>query len=336
MPVEGGHGHEDHHCHQRGHRNQGHDAAQGHDEDEQEDAGQERGDPGAGAGGLDVDHGLPDHGAAAHAAEETGDEVGYALAPGLAGLGRTGVRDVVHELRRHQGFEESDEGHGQSEREDDLQSFQGERHVGDEERRKRIRQLALVADVGDPGGGHDGDDGQDHDGHERRRHGLGEPGQAEHDQQTDGGERVDEPRDADQLRDLGHEDQDGECVDEADHDRARDEAHQFRDSGQAQDDLEDAAEDHRGYQVIESVGLHQRCDDQGDGAGGGGNHGRPAADEGDGDGHGEGRKEPDPRVDAGDDRKRDGFGDECQRHDKACEDLGFESARGHERAAHGL
>ena len=94
------------------------------DQDQQEDAGEEGGDPGAGAGGLDVDHGLADHRAAAHATEEAGDDVGDALAPGLAGLGRAGVGDVVDELGGHERLEQADEGHGQRVRDDDPQGLQ--------------------------------------------------------------------------------------------------------------------------------------------------------------------------------------------------------------------
>ena len=47
-----------------------HHVAEADDQDEQEQAGEERRDPGASARGLHVDHRLADHRAAAHAAEE--------------------------------------------------------------------------------------------------------------------------------------------------------------------------------------------------------------------------------------------------------------------------
>src|SRR5699024_8256594 len=98
VPVEGAHGDHHHHRDQSGHRDQPHDVAEGHDQDQQEQPGQEGGQPGAGPGLLHVDHRLADHGAAAHAAEEAGDHVRDALAPRLAGLVRVGVGDVVDQL----------------------------------------------------------------------------------------------------------------------------------------------------------------------------------------------------------------------------------------------
>lgn len=60
----------DHHCDQGSHRDDRHDISERDDENQQEDAGEERGDAGAGTRDLDVDHGLTDHRVAAHAAEE--------------------------------------------------------------------------------------------------------------------------------------------------------------------------------------------------------------------------------------------------------------------------
>ncbi len=67
--------------------------------------------PGTGARGLHVDHRLADHRAAAHAAEEAGDDVGDALAPRLAGLVGVGVGDVVDQLGGHQRLQQPDQGH---------------------------------------------------------------------------------------------------------------------------------------------------------------------------------------------------------------------------------
>ena len=97
-----------------------------------------------------------------------------------------------------------------------------------------------------------------------------------------------------------------------------------------------AGQDHGGHEVVQAVRLHQRRDHEGDGAGGRGDHRRPAADEGDRDGHGEGGEQPDPRVDAGDDREGDRLRDQGQRDDEPAKDLGLEPARGHQGAAHGL
>jgi hypothetical protein len=70
--------------------------------DEQEDPGEEGRQPGPGTGRLHVDHRLTDHRAAAHAAEEAGDDVGDPLTPGLARLGGVRVGDLVDELGGHQ------------------------------------------------------------------------------------------------------------------------------------------------------------------------------------------------------------------------------------------
>ena len=67
----------------------------------------------------------------------------------LAGLVGVGVGDVVDELGGQQRLEEPDQGHGQRVGRDDLQGLEGERHVGDEQRRQAVGQLALVADVRD-------------------------------------------------------------------------------------------------------------------------------------------------------------------------------------------
>ena len=72
--------------------------AQNDDEDEQKEPGGEGGQPAAGTG-FDVDHGLPDHRARGHAAEETGDDVGDALAARLTCLVRRRVCGVVDDLR---------------------------------------------------------------------------------------------------------------------------------------------------------------------------------------------------------------------------------------------
>ena len=93
---------------------------------------------------------------------------------------------------------------------------------------------------------------------------------------------------------------------------------------QAQDDLEDPGEDDGGDEVVHSVGFHQGCDDEGDGAGGGGDHGRSPANEGDGHCHGERCEQTEARIHAGDDREGDCFRDQCQCHDQAGKDLCFE------------
>ena len=85
-------------------------------------------------------------------------------------------------------------------------------------------------------------------------------------------EGIDEPGHTDQLRYLRREDQNRESVDEPDHHTARDEAHQLGDTGDAEQDLHRASQQHGGHQVVEAVLLHDGGDDQRDRAGGGGDH----------------------------------------------------------------
>ena len=305
------------------------------DEDEQEHSGEERGQAGAGTGGLHVDHGLADHRAATHAAEEPGDDVRGTLAPRLAGLVRVGVGDVVDQLGGQQGLQQPDERHRDGVGGDDLERVQGERDVGEEQRREAVGQLALVADVRHVDRRQERERGEDDDGDQRRGDHLRDARQADHDGDADGDHRVDQPRHVDHVRDLRQEDQDRQGVDESDHDLAGDEAHQSCHADEAEDDLQDTGEDDGGDEVVQAVVLRHGCDDQGDGAGGGGDHGGAAAEEGDGDRHGEGREEADAGVDPGDDGERDGLGDERERDHEAGEDLGAQHGRGSQRVAYG-
>ena len=100
----------------------------------------------------------------------------------------------------------------------------------------------------------------------------------------------------------------------------------FATPSEAEDDLEDAGEDDRGDEVVHPVLARDRGDDERDRAGGGGDHRGPAAEERDRDRHHERREQPDPGVDAGDDRERDRLGDERERDDEAGEDLAGQEA----------
>ena len=219
---------------------------------------------------------------------------------------------------------------------DGLQGVEVERHVGDEPGRQGVRELALVADVRDVDRGQDRERGEGDDSHEWGGDDLADAGEADDGGDADSDHRVDRPRHVEHVVDLGLEDEDGEGVDEADHDRARDEPHQLRDAAQGQDDLDDAAEEHGRDQVVVSVVAHHRGDDQGDGAGRGGDHRRAAAEEGDRDRHRERREQSDARVDAGDDREGDRLGDECESDDEAGEDLGAQQLRGPQRRPDGV
>ena len=79
------------------------------------------------------------------------------------------------------------------------------------------------------------------------------------DRQAGRDHRVDRPAAAHELRQLGHEDQDGERVDEADHHRARDEPHQPPEPQQAGDDLEHARQDGGGEEILRGRAPAPAC-----------------------------------------------------------------------------
>ena len=109
------------------------------------------------------------------------------------------------------------------------------------------------------------DEREHHDRHQRRRDRGGQLRQPEDDGQRQGQQRVDQPRDIHQLRELGDEHQDRQRVDESDHDLARDEAHELGDAEDRQQDLEDPGQQDRRHQVVDPVACHQRGNHQGDG-----------------------------------------------------------------------
>lgn len=93
-------------------------------------------------------HGLTDHGAAAHAAEDPRQHVRHALPPRLAALARVGVGDLVDELRGEQRLHQSDECDPERERRDDRERLPRQRNGRDGQLRQALRQLALVTDGG--------------------------------------------------------------------------------------------------------------------------------------------------------------------------------------------
>ena len=293
----------DHHRDQRRHRDERNRVTEPDDQDQQEDSGEESGDAGPRAGGFHVDHRLADHGAAAHAAEEAGNEVGGTLSPSLAGLVGVGVGDVVDELRGQQGLKDPDERHGERVGGDDPQGLDGERHVGKEQAGEAVGQLALVADVGHAERAKDRETGQGEDRDKGGRDDLADPGKPDHDRDADGDHRVDQPGHVDHVIDLGLEDQDRQGIDEAHHHRARDEPHQLGHARDGEHHLDDAAEDDGGDEVVVAVVPHHRRYDQGHRAGGRRDHGRAAAEERDRHRHRERGEEADPRIDTGDDRE---------------------------------
>ena len=84
---------------------------------------------------------------------------------------------------------------------------------------------------------------------------LGEP---DDDGDADGNHGVDGDALADEVVELGEEDEDGQRVDEPDHDVPRDEPHEPTDAERAEGDLDDSGEDRGGEQVLDSVVLDER------------------------------------------------------------------------------
>ncbi|MDR7102156.1 hypothetical protein J2X37_001316 [Croceicoccus sp. BE223] len=118
------------------------------------------------------------------------------------------------------------------------------------------------------------------------------------------------------MRQLRHEDQDRQRVDEPGDDRSRHELHQEVEPDQAGHDLDQAHEDGGGEEVFDPVFADQRDHQHHDRGGRRRDHARTPAGERYDDGDGDRRIETDTRIDPGDDREADGLGNERERdHD---------------------
>ena len=146
--------------------------------------------------------------------------------------------------------------------------------------------------------------------------------QHQHDQHGDREQRIDQPRHAEQVRHLRHEDQDAEGVHEADHHRPGNEPHDAGKAGDAEEDLNEPGQQHRGQQVLHTVLAHQRRHDQRHRAGRGGDHRRTSAQNRHRNREHHGCHETHARVDAGDHRERDDLGNQGEGRDDAGEYLG--------------
>jgi hypothetical protein len=160
---------------------------------------------------------------------------------------------------------------------------------------------------------------EDRDGHERRWDSLGHVWKEVDDGEAARDHHVGERRDPDKLGQLGHEDQDRKCVDEARNDRAGDEAHHPAEPQPSRDDLDDTHQDGGGEQILKTVLLDQRDHDNGGRRRGGRDHARPTAHKGSHAGDGEGGVEADLRIDARDHGEADRFRDEREGDDDARE-----------------
>ena len=211
------------------------------------------------------------------------------------------VGDVVYELCGHPRLDEADERHRERVRGDDLQCRDRQRDIRDEPGRQAAGQLTLVAHGWQVQPERERTRREEHDDDERRGDGDRELGHEHHDHDAKNDKWVDEPGHPDELGDLRGEDEDGQRVDEADHDTARKESHELGDTDEAQDDLHQTGQQHRGDEVVHAVLGDDGSDDERDGTSRSGDHGATPADEGDGDRHRERSEEADLRVHSGED-----------------------------------
>ncbi len=319
-PVEGADGHHDHHCDQRRHGNARHPIAEEHHHDQQHDARRQCGQTPA-AARLHVDDRLADHGAARHAAEKAGDDIGHALAHGFTALVAGGVGEVVDQRGGHHRFQQADHGHGQRHRKDDAQGLEIQRHIRHEKHGQAVRELTLVAHGGHMDAESRRHDGQHHDGHQRRRHHAGDSGQQIDDGQPGRHQRINSPGHADQLGQLRQKNENRQRVGKARDHRARDKAHEPVKARPADDHLQHARQQRGGQHVLQPVFFHQRHHHQRHGAGGGRDHAGAPSGEGDDRGHAEGGVQPHLGIDPGNDGKGNGFGDQRKRHHHAREQI---------------
>ena len=167
----------------------------------------------------------------------------------------------------------------------------------------------------------DADRAQDQDRHQRRGNGLREAGEAIDDRQPAGDHGVGLPADVGELRQLRHEDEDGERVDEAGDHRARHELHDEIEPEQPGDDLDQAHQDRGREKILDPVVANERDHEHRNCSGGGRDHAGSTADQRDRHGDRDRGIEADARIDAGDDGEADRLGNERESDDDAGHDV---------------
>ncbi len=236
------------------------------------------------------------------------------------------MRHVVDDLRGEQRFEQADRGHGRRIGGDDGQRFPVQRHIGQREIGQAFGQFAHVGnridrrieeyrqrgehDDRDQRAGHGGGDLRDQVDHRQRGrdHGIGHP--------------ADPCIARVELRQLRHEDEDRQRVDEAGDDRTADELHQQVEPQQRGNALEYPHQYGRGEEIFDPVIAHQRHHHHGHRRSRRRDHARASAGKGN---HHRDRDrgiEPDARIDPGDDREADRLGYQRQRDDEPGEHVG--------------
>ena len=327
-PGEGLLGHHEHHADQRGERNTLDQGREKQDKQQDHHPGHHaRQSPTA--AGAEVDHGLADHRAAAHAAEQAGDHIGRAQGHALAVRVATALGDFVGQVEGQQGFQNADQGHQQGIGGDDAQGVQRPGHL----RQGQLRQAA--GDMGHVAEGAGGQAEQVHrqayreNRHQGGRHaagqarqqvddGHGQRHQAEHQVQR----AAAEPGFTGfEVLQLGQGDDDRQAVDEAEHHRVRHHADQFAQAQQAENAHQQPTEQHGGEQVLHAVLNHQRDYHHRHRAGGAGDHARPAAEQ-----RGQGADdkravEPHQRVEVGHQGEGDALGHQGEGTGEPSEDI---------------
>ena len=229
-----------------------------------------------------------------------------------------------------QGAGETDQGHQHRIGQDDLQRFERPGDVRQGQLRQSAGDVSHVAQ----GAGRQVEEihRQPHakDGRQRWRHGTGqarqEPddghgrqGQTDHQIQRGAAE----PGVALlEVFQLGQGDDDGQAVDEAQHDGVRHHADQLAQAQQAEGNHQQAAQHHCGQQVLHAVLDHQGDDHHRHGAGGAGDHAGPSAEEGREGTDEEGAIEPHQWIEMGNQGERDALGHQREGRGETGQDVG--------------
>lgn len=280
--------------------------------------------------GAEVDHRLPDHRAAAHAAAQARHHVRSAQCHTLAVREATALGDFVGQVEGEQGFQQADHGHQHRVGGDDLQGFQIPRHIRQRQPRQATGDVRHVAQGAGRQPEHVHHQANTEDRHQGRRHRAGQfrqhinhrhgqRHQADHQVQR----RATEPVFAVlEMLQLSHGDDDGQAVHEAKHDRVWHQAHQFAQTQQAEQDHHHTAQQHRGQQVLHAVLHHQGDDHHRHRAGSAGDHPRPPAEQRRQGTNDERAIQAHQRVEVGHQGKGDALGDQGERGGEAGEQVG--------------
>src|SRR5690606_26457057 len=192
-PREGPDGHHEHQAHEGGHGDLLDERARKEDEEQQAHSRHDARQAVA-AARTDVDDALADHGAPAHAAEESGRDIGGPLGDALLVAAPAGFRHFIHHGQRQQAFDQPHGGHDQRVGKDDHQGVPVERNHRDMELRQSARDGRDVShgsgrNVSEDHHGRYGDDRDEGGGY-----GLGQFRQEVDDEHGDGHETDHDPK----------------------------------------------------------------------------------------------------------------------------------------------